>query len=444
MATAPADPRPITGRVDSSGRLVSADPELEHLQVEAGSRIGASLALPQLAAVARIARRLRIPVSRRVIAAGLDRDVDMWVRAVLEGEDVVLTIDRWLQRPASSPRLDSFAAVENESLSPQPLAWSADEHLRFIDIAPAFAELLGLEPGGAAREQLTKLLRLEEDESGQMPIIDALASRTAFSGQKATIRATGRQLVLEGQPRESRDGQLSGFEGTAQLEGERAPPTPVATARPIVNPAIESALLQPLDNIVRSAEGMVAEPGQKPRPEYSAYASDIAAAARHLLSVIRSLAEESRDPDAGAVDLTDLTLEAVGLVESAANEREIAIAVQPAGKLFARGDARSVIQILINLIGNAIRYSPRGSAVTISFELSGGSALVHVADKGPGIDKADQARIFEPFEKGSPTGDGSGLGLAIARRLARAMGGDVRIQSAPGEGSCFTLVMGAA
>ena len=88
MASAPSDPGPVLGRVDKTGRLVAADPLLERLQVEAGSRVGASLALPQLAAVVRVAQRLRIPVSRRVLAAGQDQDVDMWVRAVPEDEEV--------------------------------------------------------------------------------------------------------------------------------------------------------------------------------------------------------------------------------------------------------------------------------------------------------------------------------------------------------------------
>ena len=104
MASAPSDPRPILGRVDASGRLVAADPELERLQVEAGSSLGSSLALPQLAAIVRIAKRLGIPLSRRVLAAGRGQDVDMWVRAVPEDEDVVLTIERWTARPASQPR----------------------------------------------------------------------------------------------------------------------------------------------------------------------------------------------------------------------------------------------------------------------------------------------------------------------------------------------------
>jgi signal transduction histidine kinase len=144
------------------------------------------------------------------------------------------------------------------------------------------------------------------------------------------------------------------------------------------------------------------------------------------------------------VDLAVLTSEAVGLVETAARERSIVIGVEPVEILLARGESRSVIQVLVNLIGNAVRHSSPGTAVTISFRNSGGSARVHIADEGPGIAPEHQARIFEPYETGAPAGDGIGLGLAIARRLARGMGGDIELESAPGEGSRFTLVLPAA
>ena len=65
-------------------------------------------------------------------------------------------------------------------------------------------------------------------------------------------------------------------------------------------------------------------------------------------------------------------------------------------------------------------------------------------DEGPGIAPADQKRIFERYERVGTAPDGSGLGLAIARRLARSMGGDIRLDSTPGEGACFTLVLPAA
>lgn len=440
MASAPSDPRPILGRVDSSGRLVAADPELERLQVEAGSRLGASLALPQLAGIVRVAQRLQIPLSRRVLAAGREQDVDMWVRAVPEGNEVALAIEQWSARPASPPRLAAIEAVEHESLAPDALSWSVDEQLRLVGIAPKLAGLLGCDLADAVGQPLTKLFRLEEGEDGEMPLLEALASRQGFSGQRVRLRDGGRELVLSGEVALAPDGSFAGFEGTASAGTEEVSQKP----RPLLDSAIHTALRSPLDRIVKSAEEMRASSQATVSEDYAAYATDIATAARHLLSVIRSLGEQSEGAGASEVDLAELTSEAVGLIESAATERGIAIGVQSVDRLAARGESRSVVQILVNLIGNAVRYSPENSAVTISFERSDRASMVHVADEGPGIDQSDQERIFEPFQKGSDGGEGSGLGLAIARRLARAMGGEIQIRSAPGEGSRFTLVLAAA
>ena len=86
MASAPDTPPPVMGRVDAIGRLVEADPMLADLQTQAGSEVGARLALPQLAAVARLVRKLGISVSRPAVVAGRDHDVEMWVRAEPAGE----------------------------------------------------------------------------------------------------------------------------------------------------------------------------------------------------------------------------------------------------------------------------------------------------------------------------------------------------------------------
>ncbi len=440
MASAPSDPKPIAGKVDSRGRLISADPELERLQVEAGSSVGASLAIPQLAAIVRVAQRLRVPLSRRVLAAGRDQDVDMWVRAVPEDDAVALWVDRWTVRSPSSPRLATIAAVEHEKFAPEPLTWSVDEHLRLREIAPSLADLLSSGDGEAKGTILTKLLRLEDGEGGEMPLLEALASRESFEGQRVRVRETGQQLVLSGAVTLGPGDSFAGFEGTAVVEGEGAP----AKSRPSVDSAIQTALRSPLDRIVQSAEEMRTAGDVPVTEDYAAYASDIATAARHLLSVIRSLGEEGQSAGLSKIDLAGLVSEAVALVESAARERGIAIGVQPFAGLCAKGESRSIIQILVNLVGNAVRYSHPQTAVTISFERSGSAAMVHVADEGPGIDPADQDRIFQPFQKASEGDEGSGLGLAIARRLARAMGGDIQLHSAPGEGSRFTLVLPAA
>lgn len=440
MASAPSDPTPIVGRVDAGGRLISADPKLERLQVEAGSAVGAGLALPQLANVVRLAQRLQIPVSRRVLAAGREQDIDMWVRAVPEEGEVALAIQQWTARPASAPRLAVIAAVEHERLSPEPLAWSVDEQLRLVDVAPVLAEMLGPETSNAAGQPLTKLVRLEDSDDGSMPLLDALASRSGFSGQRVTVRNTGQELILSGEVALGPDGSFAGFEGSA-ASGGGEPPMP---SRPAIDSAIHTALRSPLANIVRSAEDMIERPDEAGPNDYADYASDIASAARHLMAVVRSLGEQPERCGPVRVDVSALVEEAVALLETMARERGVVIGVERGDGLFARGESRSVIQVLVNLLANALRHSPDATAVTVSFERTNGRVLVHVADKGPGIDPADHERIFEPFEKGSEKGEGSGLGLAIARRLARGMGGDIRLDSTPGQGARFSLDLPAA
>jgi signal transduction histidine kinase len=97
---------------------------------------------------------------------------------------------------------------------------------------------------------------------------------------------------------------------------------------------------------------------------------------------------------------------------------------------------------MVNLISNAIRYSPEGGMVWIRTEEEGDLAAIVVADQGKGIAPEDQERIFEKFERVDPSEPGgTGLGLYIARRLARAMGGDLAVDSAPGQGARFTFTL---
>jgi PAS domain S-box-containing protein len=108
-------------------------------------------------------------------------------------------------------------------------------------------------------------------------------------------------------------------------------------------------------------------------------------------------------------------------------------------------DREKVQQIVLNLLANAMKFTPSGGAVDLDWRIENDALLVHVRDTGPGIpeDKAEQ--IFEPFVQlrapGSIPSGGTGLGLAISRDLARAMGGDVRVTSAIGVGSVFTLIL---
>jgi signal transduction histidine kinase len=112
--------------------------------------------------------------------------------------------------------------------------------------------------------------------------------------------------------------------------------------------------------------------------------------------------------------------------------------------LAVQADPDRIEQILLNLVGNAIKFTAPGGEIAIGVEASADDVRVHVRDTGIGIPADHLSRIFEPFVQVDPrrTGDrdrGVGLGLAISRELARAMGGDLTAESEPGVGSRFTL-----
>ena len=113
--------------------------------------------------------------------------------------------------------------------------------------------------------------------------------------------------------------------------------------------------------------------------------------------------------------------------------------------LIARADHEKTRQVLLNLLSNAIKFTDAGGTVDVGCAALDGTVLVHVRDSGIGIPCAEQQRVFEPFVQVDASltraHEGAGLGLAISRDLARGMGGDLTVESRPGEGSTFTLVL---
>jgi anti-sigma regulatory factor (Ser/Thr protein kinase) len=275
----------------------------------------------------------------------------------------------------------------------------------------------------------------------------------------------GAQIVVPGSDRGWRatllpdlagDGEVRGFE--LCLTSELAPPPEPQRFRP--GPAMPSnepgpvgrdiapVLRQPIARIIANAETIRTRMAGPLAEEYAAYAADIAAAGQHLLSLVEDLADlevvESDEfntaPD--RIDLADVARRAAGILAVRAAERGITIDAPRQGEhLPAIAEFRRVLQVLLNLVGNAIRYSPENSQIWIRLEDAGARARLIVADQGPGLSDEQQARVFEKFERLGRSGEdgGSGLGLYISRRLARAMGGELTVESAPGQGARFVL-----
>jgi len=113
--------------------------------------------------------------------------------------------------------------------------------------------------------------------------------------------------------------------------------------------------------------------------------------------------------------------------------------------LRASADPEKLEQILLNLLSNAIKFTPAAGSIHLSCESTSSHVMIRVADTGRGIPPEKQDRIFEPFvrvdEGFTRTTEGTGLGLAISRNLARAMGGELAVESTPGAGSTFTITL---
>lgn len=440
MASVPSDLGPITGRVDRDGRLVEADALLLRLQQEAGSGLGAPLALPQLAAVARSAIKLGVPLSRAVIAASSDQDIDLWVRAEPDAEGARLTIDGWKARPAAPPRLTLVGSepLPDDAEDSEALTFTTDAELKITRISEALAERLGVDPA-VAGDPLTRHFLLSDDGNG-MPLLSAVAARRDFTGQRARLRSKSDvELTMEGVALVTSAG-LTGYEIEVTLDGDDRLHGGLS-----LDPSLDEALRSPLDRIIAAAERIVDRSEGPLRSDYAAYAGDIAAAGRHLLSVVHSITDQQAPAATGQLNLVACASEAMQLVQPRADERSIHLERIGADEpLTASAEPRGVVQILVNLLNNAVRHSPERATIAVIAERRGDKVAVTVADEGPGIAEADHERIFERYERADNSPEGSGLGLAISRRLARSMGGDIELQSAPGNGARFTLVLPAA
>ena len=142
------------------------------------------------------------------------------------------------------------------------------------------------------------------------------------------------------------------------------------------------------------------------------------------------------------VDMEQLTERAHAAFGEEARRRAIDYRLDVRARPVIMTDGDRVLQIIVNLLSNAFRWTPDGGRIQLSLEHENGSVSVSVRDTGPGIPKEQRERIFRPFFSGD--NQGTGLGLAISKELATALGGTIRLESTDGLGSRFELLLPAA
>jgi signal transduction histidine kinase len=172
---------------------------------------------------------------------------------------------------------------------------------------------------------------------------------------------------------------------------------------------------------------------------------------RHLLGLINEVLDLSKI-EAGqfVLALADYSLKTVvetvyTALEQLAKEKKLAFEVEVAHDLPAgRGDERRLTQVLLNLAGNAIKFTDQGE-VAIKASAANGSFEVTVRDTGPGISAADQSKLFQEFQQADNSitskKEGTGLGLAISKRIIEMLGGRIWVESIVGQGSTFRFAV---
>ncbi|MBL0022883.1 MAG: HAMP domain-containing histidine kinase [Sphingomonadales bacterium] len=431
---------PVEGLVSASGNLLKADSRLLQLQFNAAGDEHGPIAIPGLRAVAAIVARTGMRVERHVRVGDFDADIDLWVEAMPQADAVLIQITGWHERAPSEP-----LTVEPQSDGPNLVL---NEHYHIVRMPH---DLEGADQ--VIGKHFATVVELRDIAVGEVPMLDLLARRQSLEDLKISSISGSSQFSLSLCPLTSKDGHFLGYSGRLDTAPDNGPNENVVSDNSslVFGRQFAPILRHPLSRIIANAETIHSRLRGPLRESYAGYAQDIANAARHLSELVSDLEDlEAIDRSdfsvaVDTVDLVDIARRVAGLLALKASDNLMEIHVEAlSDPTLVNGEFRRILQIVLNLVTNAIRYAPGGSTVSIMTGLDGRNGWIEVADQGAGIEPTDQERIFEKFERLGRTGDGgSGLGLYISRRLARFMQGDLAIVSSVGQGTRFRLTLPA-
>jgi signal transduction histidine kinase/PAS domain-containing protein len=408
----------VTGEREGAARLAFLEEATEalnrSLELESTLRSLARVAVGRYADWCMIYRHEREGVIHRVVADHRDPEAAAEVRR--------------LSRGSISAASDHPVATVIRERSPILVEDFA---------APAIQDALAVDP---------ELVRLVQALEPTAAMILPLAARNEILGALAVVRSGG-HFVEADMEMMSELARRAGLAIDNALLYEQARAADQAKANFLA--VMSHEFRTPLSAILGYADILTAEVHGDLNPKQERHLERVKASVRHLSHLVdeilsfASMEAGKERIHLGRVEAVALATDVVGIMEPIAEAAGLELrASLPEGPLAVRTDASKLRQILINLLSNALKYTPAG-AVVVELQPQDDRLLCSVTDTGPGIAPEHREHVFEPFWQ-VDRGDGrritgTGLGLAVARQLARLMGGDIRLDSELGSGSRFTL-----
>ena len=246
---------------------------------------------------------------------------------------------------------------------------------------------------------------------------------------------------------------ISAHKQADALRRERDRATAADIAKSQFLSRVSHELRTPLNAILGFAQLLELEPGAGDKQR--AWNQQVLSSGRHLLALMDDILQLS-SAQTGYLPVTPepvllrpVVEEAWTMLTASALVQQVALinALPQDGSCVVTADRKRVKQIVSNLLSNAIKYNRQGGWVRVTVCAHEGTVELSVADSGPGLDPAQQARLFNPFDRlGAERGPvpGTGLGLSLSRQFAEAMGGSIGVHSRPGEGATFSLRLPSA
>ena len=363
---------------------------------------------------------------------------------------ILLLDDSGTLRHGAAPSLPKSYSAAIDGLVPGPLAGSCGTAVHIgapviaVDVETdarwtAFRELAGRH---GLRACWSTPIRCESEVVGTFAVYHRVPYRPGARDEEIVRRFTDLASLAVQHDRASKERVARAEAELARQTAERAN---LAMSQFVT--ALSHELRTPLQAIAGFTENL--QNIDLTAEQRRAALERIALAAAHILSIVDDVLDLARVEAAAMpielsdLDASDVITTSLALTQPVA-DRHAVIVEQAGPSLPVRADRRRLQQVILNLVSNAVRFSPPGSVVRVDTATSGGVATIHVTDTGPGIPADLLARLFVPFDRlGADAGreGGAGLGLVLARRLTEAMSGTLELTSTVGIGTHIIVTL---